>query len=247
LPRSKPKTGTASFYASDHRLSDPTRSVLVGLLGLGLAYDSNDRRHIDALQDVEEKLGFYSPAKKTFRNLPGPADYKRALCALNEDGQLPHKDEHKFHQRILDTIEECRIDPRNKTKNKKQLIIAIRTILSAKAEVEARGRPRNEVELHVIQKLRKIFDKHYAGGRSERTQLNGAAEELSASEVAEVHFIEAAFKDADIPIIDNLRRLFMEPAGILPSERNALLSRMADRYEKIREAAINQTDSGSAE
>jgi hypothetical protein len=242
-----PRTGTASFYAGDHRLSTPARSNLIGLLGLGLSYDSNDQRHIDALQDVEKWLGFYAPAKEAFSNLPNPADYKRALRALNADGLISREDVHKFHQRILDTIEKCRKDPRNATKNKKQMNVAIRATLGVEAEVEARGRPRNEVERKLILELRKIFAKHYVGKRSERTQLTGAAEELSASEVAEVQFVEVAFEDAGIPAIENVRRLFMEPEGSLPPERIELLGRMADQYDRDREKVLNQEDSSSTQ
>lgn len=157
MPRSKPKTGTADFSAHSYRLRENIRSRLVGLLGLGLTYDTEDRRHNDVVRDVEKLLGFYEPAKKTFSNLPTPADYKRALIALDADGLTSHDDVNQFHQRILDTVEKCRMDPSNAKKNANEMNAVIRVILNAQAEVDSRGRPRKEVELKLIRELRMIF------------------------------------------------------------------------------------------
>lgn len=122
-----------------------------------MTYDTEDRRHNDVVRDVEKLLGFYEPAKKTFSNLPTPADYKRALIALDADGLTSHDDVNQFHQRILDTVEKCRMDPSNAKKNANEMNAVIRVILNAQAEVDSRGRPRKEVELKLIRELRMIF------------------------------------------------------------------------------------------
>ncbi len=247
MPRSKPKTGTADFYADSYPLSAKERSRLVGLLALGLTYDAKDLRHIEVMQAIEKWLGFYAPAKKAFSNLPTPADYKRAQIALDADGLTSHDDVNQFHQRILDTVEKCRMDPSNAKKNANEMNAAIRAILNAQAEVDGRGRPREEVKLKLIRELRKIFAKYYAKGHPKRKKLPGAAEKLSEREFDEVQFIEVAFEAANISVIDNVRRLFMKPEGSLPCERNELLTRMANKNTKDREEAINQEDSDSGQ
>lgn len=214
MPRSKPKTGTADFSAHSYRLSENIRSRLVGLLGFGLTYDTKNPRHFDVVHDVEKLLGFYDPAKKTFSNLPAPADYKRALIALDADGLTSHDDVNQFHQRILDTVEKCRMDPSNAKKDANEMNVAIRVILNAQAEVDSRGRPRKEVELKLIRELRIIFAKYYTKGNPRGEQLKGAAEKMSNREFDEVQFIEAACEDhPNIHLPENLRRLFVKPGG----------------------------------
>lgn len=247
MPRSKPKTGTADFSARSCRLSGDKRSRLVGLLGLGLTYDTEDRRHVDIVRDVEKWLGFYDPAKKAFSNLPTPTDYKRALIALDANELTSHADVKNFHQRILDTVEKCRMDPSNAKKNANEMNAAIRIKLNAQAEVESRGRPRKEVKLKLIRELRKIFDKYYIKGNCQREKLKGAAEKLSDREFDEVQFIEVACKGAKIQLPENPRRLFMTPEGSLPWERNELLARMAKKYSKARKNELDQEESDNVQ
>ena len=90
-----------------------------------------------------------------------------------------------------------------------------------------------------------IFSKYYAEGSSERIRLKGAAESLTDREFAEAQFIEVALEGTDIPIPENIRRLFMKQGGSLLSEREESLTRMRKRYTKYCEKHKNQRDSDS--
>ena len=243
MPRSSPKTGTANFVAVSHPLSKDARSDLLGLLGLGSTYNTNDQRHIDAMRSVENWLAFHAPAAKAFSNLPKPADYRRALSILEANEWTLPDSGSQFHQRILDTIENCRKDHRNAKRSMNETNDAIRAILSAQADSESRGRPRHESLLKVIRELRKIFAKYYAKGHPKREKLKGPVEKLSDREFDEVHFIENALCYANISPPDNLRRLFVDPEVALPWERDKIITSAARKISKKHKKVAIQEDS----
>lgn len=243
MPRSKPKTGTADFSVISHPLINKTRSDLIGLLGLGSTYNKNDQRHFDAIRDVENWLAFHAPAAKAYSDLPKPADYRRALTILEANEWIVFDGRNQFHQRILDTIEKCRKDPRNANKSTNEINDAIRAIFNSQADSESRGRPRHKSILKVIRELRKIFAKYYAKGHPKREKLKGPAEKLSDREFDEVQFIETALRNAGIPSPDNLRRLFVDPEVALPSERDKIITAAARKISKKHKKVAIQEDS----
>ncbi len=187
MPRAKPRIGTTEFRARPHETSGSTRLILVGLLGLGDEFDERDDRHVQVISEVEKWLGFHAPARETASNLPRPADYKRALTALDEDGDIP-LDEERFHKHILDIVRSAQIG--DESRQRSEIKADIRSELAAHAGMDGRGRPPKDYLFKLIKELRKTFFRFYERQPQEEVESTGCIKRLTNKEFDECQFVE---------------------------------------------------------
>ena len=102
---------------------------------------------------------------------------------------------------------------------------------------ESRGPPINVALRIVIDKLRRVFAKHYRGPPHERINT-GSVSNLSERENDEIEFVSVALNDAGIEYPENIRSLFDGAPAIAGGEvRQEAVERLAKKAHRRRTAA----------
>jgi hypothetical protein len=100
-----------------------------------------------------------------------------------------------------------------------------------------RGRPRGDPRMKVIDELRRIFLRFYAGGDANRYSY-GSVRPLSARESDEAEFVALALDAAGIPHLRDIRRHFTAPgaATLYRGDREAQIEKLVVKVRQMRKA-----------
>jgi len=228
VPRPPPKTGSASWDAQHHRLSDDAREKLIDALGLDPTVNPDEVEPANqALAEVEKWLGSYSGAEIAIANAPKASDFVRSLSSIENDTIKLLRTLEGVHQWVRDEFARTDIDFRVLYEELETLRDTSLSIKGKYEDVESRGAPKKEALRHVILCLREIFTRYYRGPIQARREV-GAVQSLSEYESAEEEFITVALSDAKIPYGENLRRLLDEPNMTVQSDMRDRIDRDTD-------------------
>lgn len=246
MPRPKPKRGSPAWSARPHVLSESTKKVLIGLLGLDIISEVDSKRAGQALHKVEHWLGFYPGAVQAKAGVPGPADYRAVLVPIRTrvSGLANRlRGLHPWMRRELE-VRGANVDSLEEDLTKLGDVIS--STIADIGSGGGRGKPKDAALRVLIGKLRRVFIRYHAGNYvvgvlSRRT--TGAINPLSKPEAEEVDFVETALQDAGIPCPQNIRRLFDEPDAALPYVvlRQKVMEKIARKVRLDRQAQSRKT------
>lgn len=222
MPTPPPRTGSASWTAQHHRLSEGTRQELISLLGLDPSAEPKDIEIANhALAEVEKWLGSYPGAESTLKGAPKASDFVRSLSSIEIDTLKLLRNLKDSHQWIRDELIRTPIDLDKLYVELEKLLDASRSIKGKYEGIEIRGAPKKEALRHVILELREVFGRFYQGPNLRRREI-GFLQPLTEYESEEKDFIKFSIDDANnIPYgdDDDLRRLLREPNLAVKSDR----------------------------
>lgn len=256
MPRPKPKTASAVFFARAHSLSDTQKNQLLELLrydadslkaaeipgyqvlkrepGAPLLVakvpksDAPIKNPYDAILYVESALGLGVEGAQHLDNIPRPADYREAFRPV---GRTAWK--------LLNTLTSwteyfCgQFTLRGQDIHEVERALAILVDVSAAvtrdmAGKSSKGARKQNALTEVIRRLRRTFRDYYQGKRTERNR-QGAFESLAQWEKDELAFVDTALLAARLVRKGHydLPRLFRDPRCALPEERAKVVERIA--------------------
>jgi hypothetical protein len=231
MPRPKHKTGSPTWVAHSHGLSEGTKKKLIDLLGLESSSPTHAEQIEKAIRKVEYWLGFYPGGIQALDNAPRAADYRVEITSVQKQAIGLLNKLHGLNQWMCDVLDVHGAKVDDLDLPLIALIDSTTKALSAIPNKENRGQPKRLASKKVIGELRRIFESYYIAGESERN-TSGACDPLSEKEADEVEFLKTALADANIPCPDNIRRYFDDPEVALPTERNQVIKKIAQKVQK---------------
>ena len=203
MPRPKRKSGITDFSAPAYRLSANAREEITLAFGID---PKNAKRHSvmdEIFREIEKWLGFYFKATLVSAQLPGIADYKHELSSVERDTSEYLKKLQDYPKWVRDFIDKNGGSLDRMEKDLAVLADAIATAASTYAKKEGRGRKKNEPRRTLIRALKRIFTKYSIKGQIDLPIAKVKLERKYTEE----GFVETVFKDAKIPVPENLTRL----------------------------------------
>lgn len=205
--KKRPSGGGGVWYAHAHELSDEARVKLAVIAGI----DISEPESAECLQKhfwaVEYALGMYPGAVENIDNAQTPGEYVK-------DAKRLRKLANDLLMRLRESTDWTRLELQMDGFEVSELELAVGRFMDSVRQMERKhegqkqaGNARKDALRLVIQNLRNVFHRIYAGDKSPRVK-RGAIQKASPLEKAEESFVLVALKDAGIRAPSPISRYF---------------------------------------